>query len=112
MNKNIGIRNQGPKMPQTPLRLPLIKSTTQERLHPVVRGDEAVRQHYRSVSNEVSSVVPNKGPSKRKLNIGSISREDFKFLFPVGFGGYGKVWKAEHTKSKGDYAIKEMEKNR
>ena len=112
MNKSIGVKNQGLKMPQTPLRLPLIKSTTQERLQPVLRSDEAVRRHYRSVSNEVSSVLPNKGPRKRRLNTGTISRDDFKFLFPVGFGGYGKVWKAEHTKSKGDYAIKEMEKNR
>jgi serine/threonine protein kinase len=32
--------------------------------------------------------------------------------YPIGKGGFGKVWKVEHKKSKNFYALKEMEKIR
>lgn len=39
-----------------------------------------------------------------------IMRSDFGFLSIIGEGGYGKVWKVEHNKSRNIYAMKEMSK--
>jgi serine/threonine protein kinase len=36
----------------------------------------------------------------------------FSFLYPIGKGGFGKVWKVQQKKSKQDYAMKEMLKAR
>ena len=33
---------------------------------------------------------------------------DYNFLYVIGRGGFGRVWKAEHKKTKLQYAIKEM----
>jgi serine/threonine kinase 32 len=33
---------------------------------------------------------------------------NFKFLYVIGKGGFGKVWKVQHKKSKRIYAMKEM----
>lgn len=35
-----------------------------------------------------------------------IMRSDFGFLSIIGEGGYGKVWKVEHNKSRNIYAMK------
>ena len=35
-----------------------------------------------------------------------------KLLYPIGRGGFGKVWRAEHKRKKMLYAVKEMEKVR
>ncbi|CAD8060035.1 unnamed protein product [Paramecium sonneborni] len=40
----------------------------------------------------------------------SFCKSDFKMLFVIGRGGFGKVWKAENKKTKQQYAIKEMSK--
>jgi len=34
----------------------------------------------------------------------------FNFLYPIGKGGYGKVWKVEFKKNRQTYAIKQMSK--
>lgn len=40
----------------------------------------------------------------------SKSRNDFWFLFQIGSGGFGRVWKVEEKKTKTIYAMKEMSK--
>jgi len=42
----------------------------------------------------------------------AISKNSFKFLYVVGRGGFGKVWKVEKIKEKKLYAMKEMMKAR
>lgn len=39
-----------------------------------------------------------------------LSRMDFHFTEIIGEGGYGKVWKVEHLKTRGIFAMKEMSK--
>ena len=39
-----------------------------------------------------------------------MSRNDFEFLYVIGKGGFGKVWKVEHKQTKQPYALKEMSK--
>ena len=41
-----------------------------------------------------------------------VSRTHFNFIYVVGRGGFGKVWKVEARKSKNVYAMKEMSKAR
>ena len=42
------------------------------------------------------------------LNI--VSRDNFEFLYIIGKGGFGKVWKVQHKQTKISYALKEMSK--
>ena len=39
-----------------------------------------------------------------------MSRNIFEILYPIGKGGFGKVWKVQHKKNKQIYALKEMYK--
>lgn len=39
-----------------------------------------------------------------------LMKTDFNFLNVIGEGGYGKVWKVEHHKTRVVYAMKEMSK--
>ena len=38
----------------------------------------------------------------------TISRVHFKWLYVIGKGGFGKVWKVMHKKRKEIFAMKEM----
>ncbi|CAD8058338.1 unnamed protein product [Paramecium sonneborni] len=49
----------------------------------------------------------------RDLNVDEIklpNKCDYNFLYVIGRGGFGRVWRAEHKKTKHQYAIKEMQK--
>ena len=39
-----------------------------------------------------------------------VSKNHFEFLYVVGKGGFGKVWKVQMKKTKKQYALKEMAK--
>lgn len=39
-----------------------------------------------------------------------MSRSDFNFMEAIGEGGYGRVWRVEHLKTRGIFAMKEMSK--
>ena len=39
-----------------------------------------------------------------------ISKRNFKLLFPIGKGGFGKVWKVTHKQTSIEYAMKEISK--
>lgn len=55
-------------------------------------------------------------PIKKKLVLVESNQQNkitlnmFNFLFPIGKGGYGKVWKVEFKKNNQIYAIKQMSK--
>ena len=46
------------------------------------------------------------------FNCVAISKNHFNFLFVIGRGGFGKVWKVEQRKQRIFYAMKEMSKAR
>jgi len=41
-----------------------------------------------------------------------MTKNQFSYLFAIGKGGFGKVWKVEKKKTKEYYAMKEMSKAR
>ena len=47
---------------------------------------------------------------KPKNNNFKISKTFFEFLYVIGRGGFGKVWKVKHKKTLKQYALKEMSK--
>ena len=61
-------------------------------------------------SRNVSSIIPSR-PESSGLN-SQISRLSFNFQYPIGRGGFGKVWKVDLKKTKTLYALKEMQKLR
>lgn len=42
----------------------------------------------------------------------SIGRHSFKFLYVVGKGGFGKVWRVEFKSNRQEFALKEMLKTK
>ena len=48
--------------------------------------------------------------SPNHSNESSLSKSSFKFMYVIGKGGFGKVWKIEYKKTKEIYALKEMSK--
>ena len=52
------------------------------------------------------------GETNLSKNYIALTSNLFKVYYPIGKGGFGKVWKVEHKKSKIFYALKEMEKTR
>ena len=38
----------------------------------------------------------------------SLNKNNFKFLYVIGKGGFGRVWKIQSKKTKIKYALKEM----
>jgi serine/threonine protein kinase len=38
--------------------------------------------------------------------LGEVNRNSFEILYPIGKGGFGKVWKVQHKKTKQVYALK------
>ena len=53
-------------------------------------------------------IEQNKNPSIKNTDI--ISKNNFKFLYVIGKGGFGRVWKIQSKKSKEIFALKEMSK--
>ena len=41
-----------------------------------------------------------------------VAKVNFQYLYAIGKGGFGKVWKVERKKDKQMYAMKEMSKAR
>ena len=50
---------------------------------------------------------PNQVKSQQKQ---TLNKNNFKFLYVIGKGGFGRVWKIQSKKSKTEYALKEMSK--
>jgi serine/threonine protein kinase len=45
------------------------------------------------------------------INLQRVEKNLFNYMYIIGKGGFGKVWKVEHKKTKNQYAMKEMLKS-
>ena len=52
----------------------------------------------------------NSNQSKTQSQSNSLHKNNFKFLYVIGKGGFGRVWKIQSKKTKIKYALKEMSK--
>ena len=59
---------------------------------------------------DISNLVEKMIYENKNNNKNSINRNNFKFLYVIGKGGFGRVWKIQSKKSKNIYALKEMSK--
>ena len=57
-------------------------------------------------------VEQSKNPQNKNQTHNSLHKSDFKFLYVIGKGGFGRVWKIQSKKTKTKYALKEMSKVR
>ena len=64
---------------------------------------QQTQRHSSLIINQISFDNPNRG---------LINRNSFDFIFPVGRGGYGKVWKVTLRSTKKSFAMKVMHKLR
>ena len=55
-------------------------------------------------------VEQSKNPQNKNQSHNSLHKSDFKFLYVIGKGGFGRVWKIQSKKTKIKYALKEMSK--
>lgn len=56
--------------------------------------------------NNEGITIPN--PKNETVTKSSLNRNCFDFLYVIGRGGFGKVWKVSHKKYKREFALKEM----
>ena len=60
------------------------------------------------ISDLVEKMISQNKSNNKNTN--SIHRNNFKFLYVIGKGGFGRVWKIQSKKTKNVYALKEMSK--
>ena len=54
----------------------------------------------------------NNSPPEKSISLKKeLTKRTFNYRYILGKGGFGKVWKVEHTKKKKQYAMKEMLKS-
>lgn len=80
-----------------------VKEEVKKSLANVIKAYHPPKKAYLDVS---MTEVTTDGQTKDEKLI----RADFNFITIVGEGGYGKVWKVEHHKSRTIFAMKEMSK--
>lgn len=68
-------------------------------------GNKSTNQNQKPITKE--SQINLDSPSDR---ISLINKNHFEPLYPIGRGGFGKVWKVCHKKTKRAFAMKEMSK--
>ena len=68
-------------------------------------------QKEREKKSPTSECQTNNNQSQTSLSTKNVlNRNSFKFLYVIGKGGFGKVWKIQSKKTKTIYALKEMSK--
>ena len=63
----------------------------------------------RMIEQNKNANNPNSNQSKQNQS-NSLHKNNFKFLYVIGKGGFGRVWKIQSKKTKIKYALKEMSK--
>ena len=63
-----------------------------------------------SSDNTNHNIVDDKKKIENNVKTVTVNRNTFDFLYAIGRGGFGKVWKVTHKKYKKVFALKEMSK--
>ena len=70
--------------------------------------DQRELKTQRFSRNEIISKPPTRSDTAKQI----ISKSSFSYFYPIGKGGFGRVWKVELRRSKQLFAMKEMDKLR
>jgi serine/threonine protein kinase len=66
------------------------------------------------MGNKQKEITALEKPQAEKIDYSNakapLSKNNYDFLFPIGKGGFGKVWRVTHKKYKTSFALKEMSK--
>lgn len=73
--------------------------------NPRIHTDKKPLFFLRKENNSRSSTRPDSSDA-------IVSKNSFKYLYPIGKGGFGRVWKVEMRRTKQLFAMKEMDKLR
>ena len=81
---------------------------------PHFKSEPNIDNNPKKMSSLTKNILNSKSPiNKLKAkNNSSLSRNDFEFIFIIGKGGFGKVWRVKEIKTNELYALKEMSKTK
>ena len=81
---------------------------------PHFKSEPNIDNNPKKMSFLTKNILNSKSPiNKLKAkNNSSLSRNDFEFIFIIGKGGFGKVWRVKEKKTNELYALKEMSKTK
>ena len=81
---------------------------------PHFKSEPNIDNNPKKMSSLTKNILNSKSPiNKLKAkNNSSLSRNDFEFIFIIGKGGFGKVWRVKEKKTNELYALKEMSKTK
>ena len=91
-----------------------IESKPHTSLHVKGASAQYEKKNHFFINNYITSSKINQPSSSisKDTNTNVISKKNFHFLFVIGRGGFGKVWKVEEIKSRKNFALKEMSKSK
>ena len=78
------------------------------------KSESNIESNLQKITSITKNLLNSKSP-KNKLNNNknsSLSRNNFEFIFIIGKGGFGKVWRVQEKKTNALYALKEMSKTK
>ncbi|CAD8202103.1 unnamed protein product [Paramecium octaurelia] len=96
---------QVPQVPQSPKYQIQMQIFNEQILQKALK-----RKINESVAKKQAVQTPEKLLHQQSLIREDLNKGSFKFLFVLGKGGFGKVWRVELCKTRKQYAMKEMSK--
>ena len=78
------------------------------------KSDPNIDENPKRLISLTKNLLNSKSPknNNKNKNNSSLNRNNFEFLFIIGKGGFGKVWRVQEKKTKELYALKEMSKTK
>ena len=78
------------------------------------KSESNIESNLQKITSITKNLLNSKSPKNKfnPNNNSSLSRNNFEFIFIIGKGGFGKVWRVQEKKTKALYALKEMSKTK
>ena len=78
------------------------------------KSESNIESNLQKITSITKNLLNSKSPKNKLSNNknSSLSRNNFEFIFIIGKGGFGKVWRVQEKKTKALYALKEMSKTK
>ena len=72
------------------------------------KSESNIESNLQKITSITKNILNSKSPKNKFSNNknSSLSRNNFEFIFIIGKGGFGKVWRVQEKKNKGIICIK------